>query len=191
MGSQRSRHGLATAAALFAIAFVAASCGSSAAGSSPQASGSPSPARPSASPSPSATAASPGESPVDIVDFEINGSIGGKQVSGKLSNGAFSVPCSGAGADQVLAVHWTGTVGTTGLQGEIDFKPGSWTLGSSSAQGVATVGELGGKPADSLAAVSGTVTTQPSGGSINATFANGPGSLQVSGTWTCPSAGAS
>lgn len=191
MGSQRSKRGLGAAAALFAIALVAGGCGSSAVASSPLASGSPSPARPSASPSPSASAASPGESPVDIVDFEINGSIGGKQVSGKLRNGAFSLPCSGAGADQVLAVHWTGTVGSTGLQGEIDFKPGSWTIGSSAAQGVATVGLVGGKPADSLAGTSGTVTTQPGGGTINATFANGPGSLQVSGTWTCPAAGAS
>ena len=121
-----------------------------------------------------------------MVDFTVSGTIGGHQVSGKTTSTSFSVPCAGAGADQVLAVHWLGNVDQTRLQGEIDFKPGTWTLGSSQAQGTASLGVVGGKSYDSLAATAGTVTTGPAGGSINATF-TGTSTVHVSGTWTCPS----
>ena len=120
-----------------------------------------------------------------MVDFSVSGTIGGHQVSGKTTNTSFSVPCVGAGANQVLAVHWTGSVDTTRLEGEIDFKPGTWTLGSNQAQGVASINVSGGKSYDSLSATAGTVTTSASGGSINATF-TGTSTVQVSGTWKCP-----
>ena len=160
----------------------------SAAPSSAAGSASP-PAASTASSSPTASrsaAPTPGDSTLDVISFDIDGSIGGRTVSGKLAHGAFTVPCAGAGATDVVTVHWRGDVAPTSLQGEIDFKPGTWSLGSSSAQGVATVGLLGGKPADDLIASAGTVTTAASGGSIDGTFTNGGDSLHVSGTWRCP-----
>ena len=135
--------------------------------------------------SPRATPSSTENSP-DVIDFTVGGSIAGHQVSGKLSNGTLTVPCMGAGANQILTMHWTGDSGSTSLQGEIDFKPGTWTIGSAAAQGSASIGVLGGKAIDNLIGTSGTVTTQTSGGSINAMFAGGADSLHLSGTWTCP-----
>ena len=143
-------------------------------------------ARPSISASGSTAPASPVASDADAVTFEISGTIGGRPVSGRLAHGALSVPCAGAGADQVLSVHWTGDADSVGLAGEIDFKPGTWTMGSAAAQGIATLGLQGGKPADSLAAVSGTVTTGSGGGLIDATFAGGSDTAHLSGAWVCP-----
>jgi hypothetical protein len=107
-----------------------------------------------------------------------------------VTNGSLTVPCAGAGADQVLAVHWSGTAPPSNaqLQGEIDLKPGSWTFGSTSAQGIASVGLAGGKPADDLVATSGTVTTAQTGGRIDATFTGGTDSVHLSGSWVCPPA---
>jgi hypothetical protein len=131
-------------------------------------------------------APSAAESTLDPISFDVSGSIGGQAISGKVTNGRLTVPCSGAGANQVTAVHWTGNAGNADLEGEIDFKPGSWTLGSASAQGVASVGLAGGKAADSLVATSGSVTTGASGGTIDGTFTGGADTLHLSGSWTCP-----
>jgi hypothetical protein len=113
--------------------------------------------------------------------------IAGQQVAGKLTHTSFTVACVGAGPDQILAVHWIGTSPSgSGLNGTIDFKPGTWQLGATSAQGTATIGAIASKPGDSLVGTSGTVTTQPTGGSIDGTFDQGSGQVTVKGTWTCP-----
>jgi hypothetical protein len=138
-------------------------------------------ASPSSTPSPAAS---------DPIDFTVDGTIGGKPVSGPLNSGAFTMACEGSGC-QALLVHWTGTASGTGLQGEIDFKPGTWTIGSASAQGTASIGLAGGKAIDSLAATSGTVTTGSGGGTIDATFSDGGGPVHLSGTWTCSAPAAS
>jgi hypothetical protein len=102
-----------------------------------------------------------------------------------LTHAAFTVACVGAGPDQILAVHWIGTSPSgPGLNGTIDFKPGTWTLGDPKAQGNALIGDIAG---ESLVGTSGTVTTQPAGGSItNGVFGQGPGSVTVNGSWICP-----
>jgi len=169
------------------VALGPAACGGAAAGATP-------PASAGASPGPTGTAsASPSAAPVEassleVVDFNLNGSIAGHTVAGKLKNTRLTIACMGAGADQILTVHWEGTASSSGtpLQGEIDFKPGTWDLGSSSAQGSATIGLAGGKPVDSLMASSGTVTTGSTGGSINAIFDQDMSQLNVAGSWTCP-----
>jgi len=169
------------------VALGPAACGGAAAGATP-------PASAGASPGPTGTAsasrsAAPAEaSSLEVVDFNINGSIAGHTVAGKLKNTRLTIACMGAGADQILTVHWEGTASSSGtpLQGEIDFKPGTWDLGSSSGQGSATIGLAGGKPADSLMASSGTVTTGSTGGSINAIFDQDMSQLNVAGSWTCP-----
>jgi len=122
------------------------------------------------------------------VQFTVDGSVGGKAVSGALSNGALTVACNGAGAGQVLVVHWTGTAppSSVPLQGEIDLKPGKWTFGSAAAPGVATVGLAGGKAIDNLVASSGTVKTDTTGGTIDATFTGGSDSVHLTGSWVCP-----
>lgn len=150
-------------------------------------------ATPTPSPSASATpsvAPTPSESSLDLIDFDVNGSIGGHAVQGKLATTTFTVPCATSGSGQIITVHWIGEAPVnTPLQGEIDFKAGSWTLGSTSAQGGATVGIEGGKATDALVATSGTVTTSTAGGTINGTFTGGGSSLHLSGSWTCPTAG--
>jgi len=169
------------------VALGSVACGGAAAGATP-------PASAGASAGPTGTAsASPSAAPVEassleVVDFNLNGSIAGHTVAGKLKNTRLTIACMGAGADQILTVHWEGTASSSGtpLQGEIDFKPGTWDLGSSSAQGSATIGLAGGKPADSLMASSGTVTTGSTGGSINAIFDQDMSQLNVAGSWTCP-----
>jgi hypothetical protein len=88
-------------------------------------------------------------------------------------------------------MHWSGSVSGTQIDGEIDYKPGTWTIGSASAQGAASIGLLGGKAIDNLGATSGTVTTDQAGGSIDATFSEGGGPIHLSGTWVCPPASAS
>lgn len=88
-------------------------------------------------------------------------------------------------------MHWSGSASGTELEGEIDFKPGSWTIGSPTAQGTASLGLLGGKATDGLGATSGTLSTGSGGGSIDAMFTDGPGSIHLSGTWTCPAGAAS
>ena len=169
------------------VALGPAACGGAAAGATP-------PASAGASPGPTGTAsASPSAAPaeatsLEVVDFNINGSIAGHTVAGKLKDTRLTIACMGAGADQILTVHWEGTASSSGtpLQGEIDFKPGTWDLGSSSAEGSATIGLAGGKAADSLVASSGTVTTGSTGGSINAVFDQDMSQLNVAGSWTCP-----
>jgi hypothetical protein len=121
---------LAWASTVAVMGALVAACGGSVGTSSPpgsQALGSPGA---TASPSPRSSTPTAAQSPLDPLDFDITGSIGGKQVVGKLTNGSFTVPCVGAGAGQVLVVHWAGTASQTSTQlhGEIDFKPGSWTI---------------------------------------------------------------
>jgi hypothetical protein len=188
LAAQPSR--LAWASTVAVMGALVAACGGSVGTSSPP--GSQALGSPGATASPSQRSSTPtaAQSPLDPLDFDITGSIGGKQVVGKLTNGSFTVPCVGAG--QVLVVHWAGTASQTSTQlhGEIDFKPGSWTIGSPTAQGTVTVGLLGGKAADALGATSGTVTTVSSGGTIDAMFTNGPGTIHLSGAWTCPAGSA-
>jgi hypothetical protein len=191
----------ASAAVLVLLVLVVAGCvGSSTTPSPPGGAGPQIPAEPTpsatsrltASPTATATAAtsSPSEAAREPIDFSVSGALGGKQLAGKVTNGAITLACQRSGT-QVLSVHWTGTASGTGLQGEIDFKPGTWTIGSATAQGSASIGLLGGKAADSLGASSGTVTSGPTGGSIDATFADGGGPVHLSGTWTCPKTSAS
>ncbi len=128
-----------------------------------------------------------GQGGTEVLDLDVTGSIAGQQVAGKLTHTSFTVACVGAGPDQILAVHWIGTSPSgPGLNGTIDFKPGTWTLGDTRAQGSATIGAIGSKPGDSLVGTSGTVTTQTSGGSIDGTFDQGSGQVTVKGSWTCP-----
>ena len=195
-GLARPRH---TAAAVAAMALLSSCVGATNSptstlppaviGSIPAPSSSPS-AGPSSSTKPSASpslAPSAEASSLEAITFDVSGSIGGKPVSGRLTNGMLTVPCSAAGANQVLVVHWTGSAppSSVPLQGEIDLKPGTWTFGSG-AQGTASVGLEGGKATDSLVPSSGTVTTTPAGGSIDATFTSGADSLHLSGSWVCP-----
>lgn len=184
---------LIVATVMFTAGCIVGSSGASSSGSStptpsPSASATPTPS-PSTSATPS-VAPTPSESSLDLIDFDVDGSIGGHAVQGKLATTSFTVPCATSGSDQIITVHWIGEAPiNTALQGEIDFKAGSWTLGSTSAQGSATVGIQGGKANDALVATSGTVTTSTAGGTINGTFTGGADSLHVSGSWTCPPAG--
>jgi hypothetical protein len=137
---------------------------------------------PTVGPSAAGSAGSP-----DAIVFDVKGTIGGHAVEGRVADARFSVDCNGAGPDQILVVHWEGDApANTPVQGEIDFKPGTWTLGSTTAQGSATIGLQGGKANDALVATTGTVTTDAGGGTIDGTFTGGADSLQVTGSWTCP-----
>jgi hypothetical protein len=187
MGSSRSGPAVRLTGAVVMIGLLMGACGGSASPSAVQSLNGPT-AGPSGSAKPSGTP-SPSESSGGPIDFDVNGSIGGHQVQGKIANGAFTIPCVGAGPDQILTVHWSGEAPVnTALQGEIDLKPGTWTLGGSSAQGSATVNLAGGKATDSQVASSGTVTTAPTGGTIDAQFTGGSDSLHIAGTWSCPPA---
>jgi hypothetical protein len=171
------------------VALGLAACGGAVGGGATAAASVPGSPGPSATaPATSPSAPPPEESSLEVIDFTVNGSIGGQTVAGKLKNTRLTIACMGAGADQILTVHWAGDASSSGtpLQGEIDFKPGTWDLGSSSAEGSATIGLAGGKAADSLVASSGTVTTGSTGGSINAVFDQDMSQLKVAGTWTCP-----
>jgi hypothetical protein len=169
--------------ALLAIGLLLAACASGG-GASGSSSATPTPTpKQTASPTPP----TPTESPLDVIDFDVNGTIGGHAVQGKLAQASFTVPCATTGSDQIITVHWIGEAPVnTALQGEIDFKPGTWTLGSMTAQGTTTVGLQGGKANDALVATAGTVTTATTGGTINGTFTGGADSLKISGSWTCP-----
>lgn len=126
---------------------------------------------------------------IQALDLDVEGTIAGKQVTGKLIYTSFTIACNGAGPDQILVVHWIGTSPAgPALNGTIDFKPGTWDMADQKAQGSATIGTISGKPGDSLVGTAGTVTTQPSGGSIkNGVFGQGSGQVTVNGSWTCPS----
>jgi len=170
------------------VALGLGACGGAAGGGPTAAASPPSTSGPAGTaPATSPSSAPAEESSLEVVDFTINGSIAGQSVAGKLKNTRLTIACMGAGADQILTVHWEGTASSSGtpLQGEIDFKPGTWDLGSSSAEGSATIGLAGGKAADSLVASSGTVTTGPTGGSINAVFDQDMSQLNVAGSWAC------
>jgi hypothetical protein len=173
---------------LLSVVLVTTGCVRGGAGSTPSATPNPSPtaSSPTATPSPSAKP-TPSPTPSELITFDVTGSIGGHAVQGRVANASFAIPCATAGTGQIITVHWTGDAPVnTLLQGEIDFKAGTWTLGSTTAQGTATVGLEGGKASDALAATSGSVTTSPTGGIIDGTFTGGADSLHLSGSWTCP-----
>jgi hypothetical protein len=177
---------LGLAGSAIAAAIAVSGCSGSSASSAPAATVAPSPTR---SPAPGGGGQAQGSvsasQATEPIDLDVEGTIGGQQVSGKLTHTSFTIACNGAGPDQILVVHWIGTSPSgPGLNGAFDLKPGTWQLGSSSEQGTATIGNIAGA---SLVGTAGTITTQPTGGSItNGVFNQGSGQVTVNGSWTCP-----
>lgn len=125
------------------------------------------------------------------LDLVVDGTINGQATKGRIVGFGVSPPeltcVTITSGDEVVGhlVRWHGAAAITqqSVSGEFDFKFGTWQIGSPDAEGNASF-ELN-EPFIRLGASSGSITVTPTGGKVAVTFANGPGSVTVTGSWAC------
>lgn len=125
-------------------------------------------------------------------NLHVEGTINGMPVEGDVdtSSSLQCIPVYTGGKQRGVNVHWSGftTDTKTSVGGEFDVSFGSWNLADPHTQGQSTFEEVNPKYTQ-VGASSGTITSSASGGSVDAQYTNGPGSIHVSGSWTCPAGG--
>jgi hypothetical protein len=126
------------------------------------------------------------------LDLKVDGVIAGKPVSGQIVGYPAPIltcePLTAGGRVVGSIVHWSGETSTTHTQlgGEFDNEFGTMPVGTAIGDASITINSL--NPYELIGGVSGTITQNPGGGSIDATAAAGPDEIHVTGTWTCPPA---
>jgi hypothetical protein len=125
------------------------------------------------------------------LDLMVDGTLGGKPVKGQvLGDPATDLTCSANGTGRYAGniVHWQGTTSDTKtpISGEFDTEYGTWPLGNAVGDQSIAIDEVS-PTYKHIGSVSGTITQNKGGGSIDAVAADGADSVHVTGTWTCPS----
>jgi hypothetical protein len=128
----------------------------------------------------------------------LSGPADGFNLQGEVGGAGARLDCTDLGPDQVLTVHWTGTLPDgTQAAGEFDVEPPGGTLGpGGSANGILTLDLFPGGKLDHAAGAgggqfgtgSGTISTSATGGSIDGAFDDG---VKVHGSWKCAASGRS